>query len=393
MLPDDVFQDVPNLRTLFLYKLLGRLDRRGDATLFQLAQDERLEELERHFLRQAALVELEIRADHDDRPARVVHALAEEVLPEAALLALQRVREGLQRAVVRSRDDPAAAAVVEQRVDGFLQHPLLVADDDFRSLQIHQPLEAIVSVDDPTIQIVEVGGREATTVQRHQRAQLRRNDWHDFEDHPVRLVAGLQECLDDLQPLDDLLALLDRRLAEHLGAKVARHRVEVHVPQELADRLGAHAHLEGLGAVLLEELARLVDRHQVLLLDALQAALEDHVLLEVEDLLELAQRHVEELADAARQPLEEPHVRDRRRQLDVAHPLATHARARHLDAALVTDDARELHALVLAAGALVVLGRAEDSRAEQAVALRLERPVVDRLRLLHLAVRPIANFL
>src|SRR6516225_12147039 len=99
MLPDDVFQDVPDLRTLFLYELLGRLDRRGDATLFQLAQDERLEELERHFLRQAALVELEIRADHDDRPARVVHALAEEVLAEPALLALEHVGQRLQRAV------------------------------------------------------------------------------------------------------------------------------------------------------------------------------------------------------------------------------------------------------------------------------------------------------
>src|SRR5215470_6292442 len=68
-------------------------------------------------------------------------------------------------------------------------------------------------------------------------------------------------------------------------------------------------------------------------------------------------------------------------------------RARDPDAALVADHARELHALVFAAGALVVLGRAEDARAEQAVALRLERPVVDGLRLLHLAVGPVADLL
>src|SRR5690606_9353659 len=47
-----------------------------------------------------------------------------------------------------------------------------------------------------------------------------------------------------------------------------------------------------------------------------------------------------------------------------------------------------LHALVLAAQALVVLDGTEDARAEQAVALRLERPIVDRLRLLDFAVRP-----
>src|SRR6185503_5370424 len=62
-------------------------------------------------------------------------------------------------------------------------------------------------------------------------------------------------------------------------------------------------------------------------------------------------------------------------------------------AALVADDAGKLHALVLAARALVVLGGSEDARAEEAVTLRLEGPVVDGLRLLHLAVRPVANLL
>jgi hypothetical protein len=47
-----------------------------------------------------------------------------------------------------------------------------------------------------------------------------------------------------------------------------------------------------------------------------------------------------------------------------------------------------LHALVLAAQALVVLDRAEDRRAEQAVTLGLEGAVIDRLGLLDLAERP-----
>src|SRR5690606_18932519 len=61
-------------------------------------------------------------------------------------------------------------------------------------------------------------------------------------------------------------------------------------------------------------------------------------------------------------------------------------------AALFADDALELHALVLAAQALIVLGRAEDARAEQAVTLGLERTVVDGLGLLDLAVRPRQDF-
>jgi hypothetical protein len=81
-------------------------------------------------------------------------------------------------------------------------------------------------------------------------------------------------------------------------------------------------------------------------------------------------------------------VRDRRGQLDMAHALTAHARQRDFNAALLADDALVLDALVLAAQALIVLDRAEDARAEQAVALGLERPVVDRLRLLDLAEGP-----
>src|SRR3954453_8770384 len=77
----------------------------------------------------------------------------------------------------------------------------------------------------------------------------------------------------------------------------------------------------------------------------------------------------------------------------MAHPLAPHLRERDLDAALLADDAAVLHALVLAAQALVILDRAEDAGAEQAVALRLERAVVDRLRLLDLAIGPRADAL
>src|ERR671938_741664 len=86
-------------------------------------------------------------------------------------------------------------------------------------------------------------------------------------------------------------------------------------------------------------------------------------------------------------------MRNGRRKLDVAHAVAAHLREGHLDAALLADDAAILHALVLAAQALIVLDRAEDARAEEAVPLRLERAVVDRLRLLDLAVGPGADAL
>jgi hypothetical protein len=119
-----------------------------------------------------------------------------------------------------------------------------------------------------------------------------------------------------------------------------------------------------------------------------QARLDHHVVLEVEDPLQIAQRHVQHQADAAGQRLEEPDMRDRGGQLDMAHALAADLLQRDLDAAFLADDAAILHALVLAAEALVVLDRPEDPGAEQAVTLGLEGPVVDRLGLLDLAVGP-----
>src|SRR5690606_27626827 len=113
--------------------------------------------------------------------------------------------------------------------------------------------------------------------------------------------------------------------------------------------------------------------------------------LEVEDALDVAQGHVQHQADARRQRLEEPDVRDRAGQVDVAHALAAHLGQGHFGAALLADHAAVLHALVLAAQALVVLHRAEDGGAEQAVALGLEGAVVDGLGLLHFAERPRAD--
>ena len=126
-------------------------------------------------LGQTALVQLELRADDDDRTGRVVDALAQQVLAEPALLALEHVGQRLQRTVARAGDRTAAAAVVEQRVHGLLQHPLLVVDDDLRRAQVEQPLEPVVPVDHAAVQVVQVGGREAAAVQLHHRTQVRRD--------------------------------------------------------------------------------------------------------------------------------------------------------------------------------------------------------------------------
>src|SRR5262245_66251602 len=96
MLTNHFLEHVPHFRTLQFDHLLRLLDRGDETALFELVVDERLEELERHLLRQPALMQFQLGTDDDDGAAGVVDALAEQVLAEPALLALERVRERLE---------------------------------------------------------------------------------------------------------------------------------------------------------------------------------------------------------------------------------------------------------------------------------------------------------
>ena len=77
----------------------------------------------------------------------------------------------------------------------------------------------------------------------------------------------------------------------------------------------------------------------------------------------------------------------------MTHAVTADLGLRDFNAALLADHATVLQALVLAAQAFVVLDRAKDLGAEQAVTLRLEGAVVDGLRLLDFAERPAADLL
>ena len=83
-------------------------------------------------------MELERRADHNDRSARVIDALAQEVLSEASLFALDHIGERLQRAFVRARNRATTTTIVEQRIDRLLQHALFVTHNDVGRIEFEQ---------------------------------------------------------------------------------------------------------------------------------------------------------------------------------------------------------------------------------------------------------------
>ncbi len=387
VLLDHLLEDVPDLLGLALEHLLGALDRVGQAELLQAPDDEGLVELQRDLLGQPALVQLELRPHRDHRARAVVHALAEEVLAETALLALDHVGEALERPTVRAHDGTAAAVVVEERVDRMLEHALLVADDHVGRVEVEQLLEAVVAVDQAAVQVVQVAGGEVAALQQHQRTQVGRNHGDDVVHHPGRVILGILDGLDDLQALDDLfLALLGPRGREFRPQLLAQ-LVEIQAPDQLPDGLGAHVHIE-IGAPLLPGEAVILLGEELLLLEIGGAGVDDHVILVVDDPLQRGRFHVEQVAQARGHGLEEPDVHHGRGQSDVPHARPAHRRVRDLDAAAVAHDALVLDALVLPAEALPVPLGTEDALAEQAVLLGTVSAVVDGLGLRHLAVRP-----
>ena len=387
---DHLLKHLHHLIVGALNQLLGGLDVVDDVLADQAMDHERLEQLDRHLLGQAALVHLQLGAHHDHGTAGVVDPLAEQVLAEAALLALDDVAERLERPVVGAHHGAPAAAVVDQGVDGLLQHALLVAHDDLGGEDLLQPRQAVVAVDHPSVEVVEVAGGETTAIQLHHRSQIRRDHRDHIQHHPLGTGIGGDEVVDHAQALDQLGPLLALAGGDLL-AQLFCGLVEVEVLQQLLERLGADAHhrlvldLRILGVDLVLDLQPLVFGEQLLVGEGfVVAGIEHHVAVEVHDLLHIPQGHVEQDRHIAGDALEVPHVAHRRGELDEAHAVPAHPALGDLHAAALTHDAAVAHPLVLAAVALPVLGGAEDLLAEQAVHLRLERAVVDRFGLGHL---------
>ena len=371
------------------------------------------------------------RTDHDHGTAGIIHTLTEQVLTETTLLTLEHVAQGLQRTVGGAGDRAATTTVVEQGIDGFLQHALFVVEHDFRSAELDQSLQTVVTVDHTTVEVVEIGSGETATVELHHRAQIRRNDRNHVEHHGLRLVAGGQEGVDDLQSLQGAgLALAGTGV--DLFAQLLGSGFKIEVLQALLNGFGAHAAFEviavavfHLGAVAqlgacgalgfafglkfsqigFDLLGTLFDFRVAALLQVGDIVVElvlqtrkilmtlflidagDHVGGEVDDLFQILRSDVQQVAQTGRNTLEEPDVGHRSGKLDMAHALTTNTALGDFHTAAFADDALEAHALVLAP----VAGRSEDLLAEQAVFLRFQGTVVDGFRLLDLAVAPVTD--
>src|SRR5690606_30483943 len=252
--------------------------------------------------------------------------------------------------------------------------------------------EAVVAVDDPAIQVVQVGGRETSAIERHQRAQVGRQHGQDFHDHPVGLDARLLEAFKHFQTFGNLLDLGVGTGGLELSAQGFHFAIDVDGAQQFTNRFGTHQCMEVV-AVFFGFGEEIVVGHDLTTLERSHAGLDYAPCFEIQNPLDVAQGHVQHHTQAGRQALQEPDVRNGAGQLDVTHTLAAHLGNSDLNAAFFADNAAMLETLVLAAKTFVVFYRAKNLGAEQAITLGLERAVVDGLGLTDFTVRPRAHLL
>ena len=208
----------------------------------EAANNEGLVEFQGDRLRKTALVQAHVRTNDDNGTRGVVDALTEEVFTETALLTLNHVGKGLQGAVALTQNRTLATLVVEERVDGLLEHTLFVADDDVRRVEFDELLQTRVAVDDASIEVVQVGNGEGARFELDERTQIRRNNRDHVENHPLGFVKvrAVLERFDETQTRHNLLFALTRFRRFKFFAQLFGKLGNVEFLEELTDRFGAH---------------------------------------------------------------------------------------------------------------------------------------------------------
>src|SRR5690606_34993424 len=115
-----------------------------------------------------------------------------------------------------------------------------------------------------------------------------------------------------------------------LFASVGSHLLEIELLQNATDRFRTDRGREGILAELILSAEIFLFGQALAVLQRRKTRIHHDVGFEVENALKVLQRHVEQKADPARQRLEEPDMRNRSREFDVAHAVAPNARKRHL---------------------------------------------------------------
>ncbi len=122
------------------------------------------------------------------------------------------------------------SAVIYKSVNSFLKHTLFVSNDDIRSVKFYHSLETVVSVDNASVEIVQVGSCISAAVEHDHRAKIGRNYGNDVKYHPFGLISRKAERLDYLESLYKLDFFLSCRQSYQFIFQIVRAKFEIILP-------------------------------------------------------------------------------------------------------------------------------------------------------------------
>ena len=132
----------------------------------------------------------------------------------------------------------------------------------------------------------------------------------------------------------------------------------------------------------------IVFRHDAVFLQRCHAWVCHDICFEIKHTLNIAQSHVQHHAQTGWQRFQEPNVRARCCQVNVAHAFTTNFGLCDFNAALFANHTAVLETFVLTAQAFVIFDWAKNLGAKQTITLRLEGTVVNRFWFFDFAKRP-----
>ena len=183
-----IIEDAPYFWSSLFDHSLCFLDVWSCSIVVESSDKEWLKEFQCHERRNTTLVHLQFWSDDDYRTTRVVDTLTKKVLSKSTLLTLKLVCKRLKISLRSTLSRIFHLTIVQETIDSFLKHSLLVSDNNVWSLDRNQALKTVISVDDSSIEFVKVSCSESTTIKLNHRSEVWWNYRKNCEDHPFRPV-------------------------------------------------------------------------------------------------------------------------------------------------------------------------------------------------------------
>ena len=351
--------------------------------------NKRFEELDGHFFRKTALAHLEFRTNNDNGTSGIVNTFTEKVLAETSLFTFEHIGKGFEGTVGRSGYRTAFSAVVDKCVNCFLKHTFFVADDDIRSAEFKKSFKTVVSVDNSSVKIVEVGSCKSAAVKLDHRSDIRRNYRNNIEDHPFRTVSGKAESFDNFKTFEKAYTFLAGCILKFF-MELCGKGFKVNILEKKLNSFGAHSRLE-VFLIFFTHIAVFLLGKKLFLFERSGTGIGDNIACKIKYLFKKSGAHIKDKTHSGRDTFEVPDVRYGSCEFDMTHSLASYFCSGNFNAAAFADFAFEAEAFIFSAVALPVLGRSEDSFAEKTVAFRFECSVVDGFGFLYFAVGPFSD--